>query len=65
MGAALLRIMIGVDGRVKRVAIIRSLPDFLTEEAIRSAFELKFKPAMKQGNAVEFWRSMLIDFNLK
>jgi len=65
MGAAFLRILIGEDGRVKRVAVIRSLPDFLTEEAVRAAFELKFKPAMKQGNAVKFWRLLLIDFNLK
>ena len=65
MGAAVLRVLIGEDGRVKRVVVIKSLPDFLTEEGIRAAFELKFKPAMKEGNAVKFWRLMLIDFNLK
>jgi len=65
MGAALLKVLIGEDGRVKRVAVIRSLPDFLTEAAISTAFELKFKPATIQGKAVAFWRSMVVDFDLK
>src|SRR5439155_5783742 len=33
MGAAVLRVMVGEDGHVKQAKVIRSLPDFLTEEA--------------------------------
>ena len=58
-------VMVGEDGHVEEVKVIRSLPDFLTEEAIRAAFEMKFKSAMKDGQAVPFWLPMLVEFNLK
>jgi TonB family protein len=65
MGSAFLRVMVGEDGHVKQAKVIRSLPDFLTEEAIRAAFEMKFKPAIKDGQAVPYWLPMLVEFNLK
>lgn len=65
MGSALLRVLVGENGRVKKAKVIRSLPDFLTEEAVRAAFEMKFKPAMKDGQAAPYWLPMLVDFNLK
>jgi len=55
--------MVGEDGHVEEVKVIRSLHDFL--KAIRAAFEMKFKSAMKDGQAVPFWLPMLVEFNLK
>lgn len=65
MGSAVLRVIVGEDGRVKQAKVVRSLPDFLTEQAIRAAFEMKFKPAMKDGKAVRYLLPMLVDFILK
>ena len=64
-GQVLLRLLIGSDGEVKRVKVTRALPDFLTEEAIRSAYQLRFKPAMKAGQAVELWQAIEVEFNVR
>ena len=64
-GQVLLRILIGSDGEVKKVRVIRALPDFLTEEAIRCAYQLRFKPAMKSGQPVELWQAIEVEFNLR
>ena len=64
-GTTVLRILIGSDGRVKQVKVKRALPDFLTEEAIRSAFEIRFKPAMKSEQPVAYWQVIEVDFSLR
>jgi TonB family protein len=64
-GTSRLRLLIGVDGSVKRVNIVTPLPDHLTEEAIRVAFQIKFRPAMKSGQPVPFWTALDVDFNLR
>lgn len=42
-----------------------TLPDWLTEEAIRGAYDLKFGPARKEGQAVAYWMPVVVEFNLK
>ncbi len=59
------RVLISADGAVKNVRIVRHLPDGLDEEAIRAAYQLRFKPAMKNGQPVAFWQAIDIEFNLR
>jgi TonB family protein len=64
-GAVVLVLLIGSDGNVKMARTVNSLPDFLTEEALRAAFQLKFAPAMKNGQAVDYWMRTNLEFMLK
>lgn len=59
------RVLVGADGLVKQVKITRGLPDGLDEQAIQTAYQMRFKPAMKGGNAVAYWMPVLIEFNLR
>jgi len=65
MGTSRVRVLVSADGSVKMVRILTSLPDGLTEEAIRAAYQIKFKPAMKDGQPVAFWQAVDVDFNLR
>src|SRR5262249_7329438 len=51
-GSVRLQLEIGADGAVRRVEILNGLPDGLTDEAIRIARHLNFKPALKSGDPV-------------
>jgi TonB family protein len=63
-GFVVLSVLVGADGAVKQVRIVRGLPDGLNEEAIRTAYGTRFKPAMKDGKAVAFWYLVQIEFHL-
>lgn len=54
-GNVTLRVLVGVDGLVRQVRVVRGLPDGLDEQAIQSAYQRRFKPAMKGGVPVAFW----------
>lgn len=64
-GVVRARVLIGSDGLIKQVRIIRGLPDGLNEEAIRAAMQIRFKPAMKNGQAVSYWTALDVEFNLR
>lgn len=64
-GTVRMRVLIGTDGNVKQVNVMRGLADGLTEEAIKGAFQLRFTPAMKNGQPVPFWQKVDIEFWLK
>ena len=64
-GTVRVRVLIGSDGQVKRVVVVRPLPDGLDEQAIQAAYQLRFKPAMKSGQPVAFWKPVDIEFNLR
>ena len=64
-GTVRARVLVSSDGTVRRVTIVRGLPDGLNEEAIRVAFQIKFKPATKSGRAVAFWTTLEVDFNIR
>jgi TonB family protein len=64
-GTVRVRVLIGADGGVKQVRMVRGLPDGLEEEAIRAAYQLRFRPAMKGGQPVAFWVPVDIEFNLR
>lgn len=59
------RVLVGADGQVKQVKIMRGLPDGLDEQAIQAAYQLRFKPAMKSGQPVSYWLPVSIEFNLR
>jgi TonB family protein len=64
-GSVLVRVLVGEDGNVKSVRVVRGLPDGLTEQAIAVVHETKFKPAMKDGKPVPFWIGLEINFTLR
>jgi TonB family protein len=64
-GIIIARLLVDTDGLVKQVRITRGLPDGLDEMAIRAAYQMRFKPAMKGGQPVSFWLSVQIEFNLR
>lgn len=51
-GLVILSVVLSADGTIGRVAVERALPAGLTENAMRAACKIKFKPAIKNGNAV-------------
>jgi TonB family protein len=64
-GVVRARILVGSDGAVKQVRIVRGLPFGLNEEAIRAAMQMRFRPAMKDGVAVAYWMALDVEFNLR
>jgi TonB family protein len=64
-GTVTARALVGADGTVKRVTIQRGLPDGLNEEAIRAVYQMRFRPARKDGLAVSYWVTLEVEFNLR
>lgn len=65
--AGVVRLFVGVgkDGMVTKVEVINALPDGLTEEAIKIARVLQFKPAIVAGAAVAYTVPLDVEFNLR
>ena len=63
-GIVVLKVLLQADGKIDRVRVIRRLPYGLTENAIRVACEIKFKPAMKAGQPVAQWLNVQYAFRL-
>jgi TonB family protein len=61
-GAVRLELEIGADGAVKHVEILNALPDGLTDEAVRIARHLTFRPAIKSGDPVPCLINLDIEF---
>lgn len=60
------RVLVGADGLVRRVQILGGgLPDGLNEEAINAASQMRFRPAIKDGQPVAFWVIIEIEFNIR
>jgi TonB family protein len=65
-GVVRVRILIESSGAVKEVVVLRGLPDGLNEQAIRAAYQMRFKPAMKNGQPVVYWlNNVEVEFNLR
>jgi len=65
-GVVRVRVLIGPDGGVKQVRIVGGgLGDGLNEQAISAAYQIRFRPAMKDGRPVAFWMPVDIEFNLR
>ncbi|MGB5076010.1 MAG: energy transducer TonB [Sphingorhabdus sp.] len=64
-GSVTVRILIGTDGRVRQVQTLQATdPEFAraTERQARKAW--RFKPAMRNGLAVEDWLTMTVRFDI-
>ena len=61
-GVVALRIVLKSSGEIGDIKVIRDLPDGLTEECIRVAREIKFEPAMKDGNPVSQYLKVQYSF---
>jgi len=65
-GVVRIRILIDAGGTVKEAVIVRGLPDGLNEQAIRAAYQMRFRPAMKDGRPVSYWlNNVEVEFNLR
>jgi len=54
-GFVVLRLLLLGDGKISRVKVVKRLPAGLTENAIRAACKIEFKPAVKNGQPVAQW----------
>ena len=62
-GTVVLRAILTSYGKVVAIRVVGSLPDGLTEAAIRSARKLKFVPAIKDGRPVSMFIQLEYSFN--
>ena len=63
-GNVVLRVLLLANGKIDRVRVVRPGPYGLTENAIRAACEIKFKPAIKAGKEVSEWAQLEYAFRL-
>jgi periplasmic protein TonB len=64
-GIVLARALVGPDGVVRQVVIRRSLPGGLDAEALKAVYQMRFRPAMRNGQPVATWISLEVEFNLR
>jgi protein TonB len=65
-GKAVVKVLIGTDGRVKQVAIISTDDPLFADATERHALRRwRFKPATRDGVAVESWKQMTVRFELR
>ena len=65
-GVVRVKVLVDANGSVKEVVVVRGLPDGLNEQAIRAAYQMRFRPAVKNGQPVSYWlNSVEVEFNLR
>jgi protein TonB len=63
-GFVILKVVLSSEGKVSRVRVVRGLPFGLTENAIRAACRIDFKPAIKRSKPVSQWVTVEYAFRL-
>ena len=63
-GIIVVRVVLGADGKISSVRIVRGLPLGLNENAIQAACQIKFTPATKDGQPVSQWQNVEYTFRL-
>lgn len=63
-GTIVLRCVFSKDGKIANLYVIRKLPHGLTERAIHAARQIRFTPAVKDGQPVSMWMQLEYNFNL-
>lgn len=63
-GVIRLRLLLGADGAIQDVFVIKSLPDGLTEKALAAARRVKFTPATIEGRPVAQLVMLEYNFNV-
>ena len=65
-GVAIVRVLIGTDGRVKQVELVSTdSPGFFEATKRRALSKWRFKPATRGGVAEESWKEMKVRFEIK
>lgn len=65
-GKAVVRVLIGTDGRVKQVAIISADDPLFADATERQALrKWRFKPVTRDGQPVETWKQMTVRFEIR
>jgi TonB family protein len=65
-GTVKLRVLFGADGEVKRVRVVRGLPDGVSAAAVEAAKRFEFTPAVDiYGNTVDLWMPVEMLFKLQ
>ena len=59
------RVLVGADGSVQKVVIVRPLTDGLNEEAIAAVYQMRFRAATRSGQSVASWITLEVEFNLR
>jgi TonB family protein len=63
-GFVTLKVLFSGRGKIARMRILKGLPAGLTENAIRAACKIEFKPAIKGGQPVGQWLTVEYVFRL-
>jgi len=63
-GFVRLKVLLSARGKIARVRVVKGLPAGLTENGIRAACKMEFKPAMKDGQPVAQWLTAEYVFRL-
>jgi TonB family protein len=63
-GQVVLNVVFGSDGQLGDIEVIRGLPHGLTEKAIMAAKQIRFEPAVKDGQPVSVRGNLEFMFNL-
>lgn len=61
-GRVVLQVLVGADGRVKKVKVIRSIP-YLEDASKNAVLRWVFKPALLKGHPVPAWVEVPVDFH--
>ena len=65
-GKAVVRVLVGTDGRVKQVAVISADDPLFADATERQALRRwRFKPATRDGVAVESWKQLTVRFEIR
>lgn len=64
VGTVVLRAVLAADGTVRRILVLASLPNGLTEASVRAARMIKFTPAAINGRPVSQFVQLEYNFNL-
>jgi protein TonB len=64
-GVVTVRVLVGIDGRVKALEAVRAdAPTFLETTRKQALSKWRFLPATRDGEPVESWREMTVRFEL-
>ncbi|MCU1267603.1 MAG: uncharacterized protein JWM21_3921 [Acidobacteria bacterium] len=63
-GTVVLQAVFAMDGRVKAIRALKTLPDGLTDMAVYAARQIRFIPATKDGKPVSIYMHLEYNFNL-
>lgn len=65
-GKAVVRVLVGPDGRVKQVAIISADDPLFAEATERQALrKWRFRPGTRNGTPVESWKQLTVRFEIR